>query len=220
MRDNARAMASGDVGATADALAANPSRANTVITGLDAQNTSQRARMANNLGLTSSAAAAILALPEQDQPAAYAALRPGMIAAGVSEGMMPPVYPGAAALVAHRNAAIPVLDGMKMQAEFPSTNPQPPLQQGLPSPGSSSPGLPTPGALALIHQAHAQNVDPALVLASAQLESGLGAVPDRPGAKYRGMLQLGDDEWAANGGTPQNRDDPAMQAVLGVAQLG
>ena len=214
VRNSATAIAAGDPNATAIALAADPSRANTVITGTDAQNASQRARMANNFNLTSSASASVLALPDEAQEAGYSALRPGLIAAGVPEGMLPAAFPGKAALVAHRNAALSVLDSMKLQSEYPSTNNQSPLERGLPSPG-----LPTPGALALVHEAHAQGVDPALVLGSAQIESGMGAVPDRPGSQYKGMLQLGDQEWAAHGGTPQNRNDPAMQATLGVAQL-
>jgi len=208
VRDSATAMAAGDPNATATALAADPVRAQAVITGTDAQNASQRARMANSFALTSSAAGSVLALPEEAQEAGYNALRPGLIAAGVSEGLLPAKYPGAAALVAHRNAALSVQDSMKLQSEYPSTNNQSPLQQGLPT-----------GAALLFHQAHAQGVDPALVLGSAQIESGMGASPDRPGSQYKGMLQLGDQEWSANGGTPQNRDDPAMQAILGVAQL-
>ena len=86
VKDSATAMAAGDPNATATALAADPVRAQAVITGTDAQNASQRARMANSFALTSSASASVLALPDEDQPAAYAALRPGLIAAGVSEG--------------------------------------------------------------------------------------------------------------------------------------
>ncbi len=208
VRNSATAMAAGDPNATATALAADPVRAQAVITGTDAQNASQRARMANNFNLTASASASVLALPDEAQEAGYNALRPGLIAAGVSESMLPAKYPGAAALVAHRNAALSVIDSMKLQSEYPSTNNQSPMQQGLPT-----------GAALLFHQAHAQGVDPALVLGSAQIESGMGANPDRPGAQYKGMLQLGDQEWAAQGGTPQNRDDPAMQAILGVAQI-
>ena len=67
--------------------------------------------------------------------------------------------------------------------------------------------------------AKAQGVDPSTALTSANVESGMGTLKDRPGSQYQGVFQMGDGAWHDRGGTPANRNDPDAQVSLGVANL-
>jgi len=62
-------------------------------------------------------------------------------------------------------------------------------------------------------------VDPELALTTARIESNFGQDKDRPGSQYKGVFQLGDNEWASMGGTEANRYDRATQVNLGTALL-
>lgn len=67
---------------------------------------------------------------------------------------------------------------------------------------------------AIVNEAQAQGVDPNLALASAQIESGMGA---RLGTRGN-IFQLGPDEWSAAGGGTMG--DVATDVHNGVAHLG
>ena len=62
-------------------------------------------------------------------------------------------------------------------------------------------------------------VAPGVALTTANIESGVGTVPNRPGSQYQGPFQMGDAAWAARGGTADNRSDPDAQVSLGVANV-
>src|SRR5215472_1290398 len=62
-------------------------------------------------------------------------------------------------------------------------------------------------------------VDPELALTTARIESNFGQSPDRSGSQYKGVFQLGNDEWVSMGGTDANRGDRAAQVNLGVALI-
>lgn len=62
-------------------------------------------------------------------------------------------------------------------------------------------------------------VSNSLALTSANIESGIGAVADRPGSQFKGVYQMGDSAWAARGGTAANRGDLNAQVALGIDNL-
>ncbi len=76
-----------------------------------------------------------------------------------------------------------------------------------------------PTADKVVAAAKAQGFDPGTALTAANIESGLGTIPNRPGSQYQGTFQMGDGAWAARGGTAANRNDPDAQVNLGVANL-
>ncbi len=69
----------------------------------------------------------------------------------------------------------------------------------------------------LVNEATAQSVSPSLALTAGRIESKLGTIPDAPGSQYKGVLQLGDEEWEKNGGG--DRNNVGLQLHHGVAQL-
>ena len=54
-------------------------------------------------------------------------------------------------------------------------------------------------------------------LTIAQAESATGSQADAEGSQYRGIFQMGDNEWTSVGGTAEDRGDPIAQAKRGVA---
>lgn len=80
-------------------------------------------------------------------------------------------------------------------------------------------GGPDATARNITTEAMSQGVDPTHALTVAQLESGLGTAPDAPGNTHTGLFQMGPAEWAAAGGQPGERGNPAAEARVGVASL-
>ena len=78
-----------------------------------------------------------------------------------------------------------------------------------------------PGALTdkISAAAANQGISKGLALTVANIESGVGTVQNRPGSQYQGPFQMGDDAWAARGGTAANRGDQDAQVNLGVANV-
>lgn len=71
----------------------------------------------------------------------------------------------------------------------------------------------------LINQASAKYGfgDSTLPMTTASIESDFGRSPDRPGSQYKGMYQMGDDEWNQTGGG--DRNDVNLQIDHGVRLL-
>ncbi len=85
--------------------------------------------------------------------------------------------------------------------------------------GSGVHGL-GPAAPAVQEAAVANGVDPVQAVTVAQIESKSGASPDRPGSQYKGVFQLGDNEFAQNGGgTRGNVNDELKAGVANLARL-
>lgn len=94
---------------------------------------------------------------------------------------------------------------------------------GLPgsTTGGGMPGTTPAGPLPDMIKASAsrQGFDPQDALAVAKIESNVGQAADRPGSQFQGPFQMGNAAWAARGGTAANRNDPAAQVDLGIANL-
>ena len=90
-----------------------------------------------------------------------------------------------------------------------------------PAPTQAAPYTPYTGPHADIYN-HAlyHGVDPELALTVARIESNFdpNANINKP-TQYKGIFQLGRDEWREMGGTEANRWDPTAQVNLGVARL-
>lgn len=51
----------------------------------------------------------------------------------------------------------------------------------------------------------------AAALATADVESSMGTSPDRPGSRYKGVFQMGNDEWESVGGGDRNDKDTQIR---------
>ena len=137
VRDNAVAVGQGDPAATATSLAADPVRAQGIISGLQTQDTATRARVAWGLGQAGQAAQSILDLPPDQRQGAWTALRNQAIANGNSENVLPEQAPDTASLIAFRKNAIPAASLLNHQELRQTNSPYDPVD--------SPPTVPVPG---------------------------------------------------------------------------
>ena len=110
----------------------------------------------------------------------------------------------------------------------PASSSSVPSQPGLqPQPGAANALSPQAAAYTPYTGPHSDiynmslyhGVNPELGMVAARIESNFGQVPDRAGSQYKGVYQMGDQEWKAVGGTDANRGDRGMQVNLGIASL-
>ena len=73
-------------------------------------------------------------------------------------------------------------------------------------------------AIVQASQAH-PGLDPVIPLTVADIESNFSAAANPKSPQRQGVFQLGDKEWAAQGGTAANRGDINAQIALGVAHV-
>lgn len=118
----------------------------------------------------------------------------GPVPAGLAAAVPNPVQDRALASAGLGTAAASSADQGKPQTSFPNT----------------------PAARAVIQAARTSGMDPVKGLTFAQLESGLGTVPDRPGSQYTGLYQLSHEERAAAGGSDGSLP---QEAVAGVKRI-
>ena len=78
----------------------------------------------------------------------------------------------------------------------------------------------TPVTQQISESASKQNVDAKIALAFAKIESDFGRSKDNPGSQYKGVFQLGNEEWKSLGGTDADRNDRTKQIELGVKRVG
>jgi hypothetical protein len=71
----------------------------------------------------------------------------------------------------------------------------------------------------IYNMAQYYGVNPELALTTARIESNFGQDKDTPGSQYKGVFQLGNQEWSEMGGTDANRGDRATQVNLGTSLL-
>jgi len=115
------------------------------------------------------------------------------------------------------NKAMPKTDlGVAQPSGAPMPQPGQPVQ--------ANPLMPPPAPYTgphpeIYNHALYYGVDPELALTTARIESDFGRSPDAPGSQYKGVFQLGNEEWRSMGGTDANRGDRATQINLGTALL-